>query len=648
MCGICGAWVKEESPGLQENQIMAMQEALYHRGPDDGDLWLSEDRRVGLGSRRLAIIDLSPAGKMPLWNEDGTVGIVFNGECYNFEELREWLIERGHRFRSRTDTESVLHLYEESRTPEEMLGRLRGMYAFAIWDRRRGQLLLARDRLGIKPLYYSRPGGNIVFSSEVTSLLSSGMVSGELDPVGVQGYFALGASPLPYTPLVGVRSLPPGHYLLLKNGNEEAKPYWRIRLEEDDSQQNEGCIEQVREALVESVRQHLVADVPVGIFLSGGIDSSALVNLARHVEHQRVRTYTIIFEEKDYSEATFARQVAKTYETDHHEFQVSASDILGSMEPAIEAMDLPSWDGMNVYLVSKMTRSDGTVVALSGLGGDEQFLGYPSFHMVPRLAQWSRWSSAIPGASTLLGWASAGAYPGSRITRMKDLTAGADPYPAAYFAYRGLLDMQSLGRLLSPEFANGKRFVPVDYLQSLTGPLPAAGSNAVCALELSAWMHYQLLRDSDAMSMAHSLELRVPFLDHKLVELLARVPAEAKKSGGMPKALMLRALPTPLPQAVWNRPKLGFSIPFDLWLRGELKPMAEELLMSENSPLNSICHAEMLQQIWKGFLRGKVRWTRVWTAIVFARWLQRVKESLKGAKTVRNSVDTRETEGIRL
>ena len=626
MCGICGAWMSDGGPPLQEDRMLAMREAMLHRGPDDGGLWLSEDRRVALGSRRLAIIDLSPAGHMPLWNEDDTIGIVFNGECYNFEELRKFLIEKGHRFRSHTDTECIVHLYEECATPEEMLSRLRGMFAFAIWDRPRRRLLLARDRLGIKPLYYSRQRGGLLFASEVRSLLASRMVSRDLDPFGVQGYFALGASPLPYTPLAEIRSLPAGHYLLLENGKETLRPYWELRFEEDRSLREEEWVERIRAALLDCVRRHLVADVRVGIFSSGGIDSSALVNLAREVEHRSLHTYTLVFAEEEYSEAEFARQVAKTYETDHHEFQVTASDILTSLEAWANGMDLPSWDGMNVYMVSKITRSDGTIVALSGLGGDELFFGYPSFGMVPRLAQWSRWSSGVPGVGSLLGWASRYARPGSRLPRLRDLASSKSPMSAAYFAYRGLLDQHSLALLLKPEFAEGRLFNGVEYLQSLTGPLPGRSGNAVSALEMKGWMHYQLLRDSDVMSMAHSLELRVPFLDHELVELLARVPVKFKEPNGVPKALLLKALPSPLPQNVWDRPKRGFTIPYDLWLRGPLRAAAEEALISEGTPLRSICRPELLEQIWKGFLGGSVRWTRVWTAVIFRRWMDAIRE----------------------
>ena len=626
MCGICGAWVHENAPLLEEEQILAMREAMIHRGPDDGEHWISEDRRVALGSRRLAIIDLSPSGRMPIWNEDRTIAIVFNGECYNFKELRKWLIEKGHRFRSQTDTECVLHLYEESKTPEEMLGRLRGMYAFAIWDGVRQRLLLARDRLGIKPLYFSRQPKGIFFASEVRSLLASGFVSSELDPVGIQGYFALGASPLPYTPLAQVRALPAGHYLLLEDGNGVVRPYWTLQFHEDNSLREEEWLEQIQAALLDSVRRHLVADVPVGIFSSGGIDSSVLVALARHINHQCLRTYSVVFSEADYSEAEFARRLAARYETEHHEFLVSAADILTRLEKAIAALDLPSWDGMNVYLVSQMTREQGTIVALSGLGGDELFFGYPSFQWVPRLSRSSRWCSAIPGAGAVLALAARHASPGSRAARLPDLASGRDPRATAYYVYRGLLDQHSLRNLLRPKFADGNNFDPIEYLAGLIQPEPAQSGNAVSALELKGWMHYQLLRDSDAMSMAHSLELRVPFLDHELVELLARVPAALKQPRrGMPKPLLLKALPSPLPTELWNRPKRGFTLPFDTWLRKELRSTAEEALLSHNSPLRSICRPEILKEIWDGFLRGRVRWTRVWTAVVLMYWLDGVR-----------------------
>lgn len=622
MCGICGFWSPEGGRhGLDDAQLLAMREAMRHRGPDDGDHWISEDGCAGLGSRRLAIIDLSPAGRMPIWNEDHTVAIVFNGECYNFAELRAELAARGHVFRSHTDTESVLHLYEESATPEEMLNRLRGMYAFAIWDSRRRRMLLARDRLGIKPLYYVRRGRVTGFASEVRALLASGLASGELDPVGVQGYFAMGAAPLPRTPLAGVRSLSAGHYLLLDESGEKLRRYWRLQFEEDPKTSEAEWIEQIRAALLDSVRRHLVADVPVGIFASGGIDSSALIALAREVECTRLRTYSVVFCEQEYSEAVFAWRIAEKYATEHHEYKVEARDVLARLDKIASCMDLPSFDGSNVYLVAEMTRSDGTIVTLSGLGGDEIFGGYASFRWVPRVAAAGRMAASIPGLGSLLRLASLRAYPGSRRARLRDLTS-AGSLPAAYFAYRGLLDLGSLDHLLCREFAAAQPFDPVGYLRSLHDPLPAEPFNAVSALELAAWMHYQLLRDSDAMSMAHSLELRVPFLDHPLVELLARVPARLKAAGGrMPKHLLLKSLPSPLPAEIWDRPKCGFNIPFGVWLTNELRATAEECLLGLHSPLRSVCDARMMERLWKGFLKGRVRWNRIWSAVIFARWM---------------------------
>ncbi len=625
MCGICGGWMPDGAPGFDEAQTVAMRDAMYHRGPDDAGHWISQDGRAMLGSRRLAIIDVSPAGHMPMWNEDGSAAIVFNGECYNYTELRRSLLAKGHRFRSQTDTESVLQMYSAG-TPEEMLTQVRGMFALAIWDRPRRRLLLARDRLGIKPIYYSRQNGGILFASEVRSLLASGRVSRELNPSGTQGYFAMGSAQTPETPLAEVRALPPGHYLLLEDGRETVRPYWNLRFAEEEHSEAEWQ-ERVQEALLDSVRRHLVADRPVGIFLSGGIDSSATVALARHVEHAKLRTYSVVFGEAAYNEASYSRQIAAQFETEHHEYAVSGGDVLRQMDAMVASLDLPSIDGLNTYLVSQVTRGDGTVVALSGLGSDEIFFGYPGFNWIPRMA-------AFAGAGRLAGaLLRAGArlspdagVPGSRAARLLDLS-GAAPLASAYFAYRGLLDGRSLRALFRPEFANGHAFDATGYLAGLsdTSLAEASGANGVSALELRAYMHNQLLRDSDVMSMAHSLELRVPFLDHPLVELLARIPPKYKRSpADAPKHLLVSSLPAKLPAEIWQRPKKGFTLPYAVWLKNELRPMAEEAMISEQSPLRPFCRMDLLKTLWDGFLAGRVHWSKVWCAVVFARWYRQL------------------------
>jgi asparagine synthase (glutamine-hydrolysing) len=616
MCGICGGWMPDGAPGFDEAHAIAMRDAMRHRGPDDAGHWVSEDGRAMLGSRRLAIIDTSSAGHMPMWNEDRSAAIVFNGECYNYTEIRRNLLAKGHRFHTQTDTESVLQMYSNS-SPEEMLSQVRGMFTLAIWDRQRRRLLLARDRLGIKPVYYSRQNGGILFASEVRSLLASGRVSRELDPAGTQGYFAMGSAQTPETPLAEVRALPPGHYLLLEDGRETLRPYWNLHFDEEQRSEAEWR-EQVQEALLDSVRRHLVADRPVGIFLSGGIDSSATVALARHVEHAKLRTYSVVFGESAYNEAAYSRRIARQFETEHHEYAVSGSDVLRQIDTMVGSLDLPSIDGMNTYLVSQVTRGDGTVVALSGLGSDEIFFGYPSFDWIPRMAALAR-AGRFTGPLLRAGRRfSREDIPGSRAARMSDLSSSA-PLASAYFAYRGLLDTQSLTSLFRPEFANGHGFHATGYFAGLGAA--GSGGNGVTALELRAYMHNQLLRDSDVMSMAHSLELRVPFLDHPLVELLARIPPKYKRSSSSePKHLLVSSLPAKLPAEIWQRPKKGFTLPYAVWLKNELRPMAEEALISESSPLRPFCRMELLQTLWNGFLDGRVHWSKIWCAVVFARW----------------------------
>lgn len=615
----------EHATGFGESEAVAIRDAMVHRGPDDAGHWVSSDGRVMLGSRRLAVIDVSPAGHMPMWNQDHSTAIVFNGECYNYTELRKTLLARGYAFQSQTDTESVLHLYHASSTPEEMLRQVRGMFTFALWDTKRRRMLVARDRLGIKPLYYSRQNGGIVFASEVRALLASGRVSRELSPIGTQGYFAMGSPQAPETPLAQVHALPPGHYLLIEDGKETLRPYWTLSFEEDGSRQEGDWIAQCREALIDSMRRHLVADRPVGIFLSGGIDSSAMVALARHVEHAKLRTYSIIFSEAAYNESAYSRKIAAQFETDHHEYSVSGGDALRQLDSMIASLDLPSIDGMNTYLVSQVTRGDGTVVALSGLGSDEIFFGYPSFTRIPRMAALAgagRFAGGLLKAG--VGLARDSGVPGSQAARIRDLANSETPLASAYFAYRGLLDRDSVSGLFRPEFIGQHHFDEADYLSEFI-PRGTSPGNAVSALELRAYMHNQLLRDSDVMSMAHSLELRVPFLDHPLVELLARIPAGDKQStADAPKHLLVKSLPAALPPEIWRRPKRGFTLPFALWLKNELRATAEDVMLSDHSPLRRICRPKPVRALWEGFLEGRVHWSRIWCAVVFARWHQQL------------------------
>src|SRR5579871_5813506 len=567
MCGIAG--VVSGGPPVDLRAIVRrMCDAQAHRGPDDSGV--SDFRAEGvpvqaaIGSRRLSILDLSPAGHQPMANNDGSVTIVFNGEIYNFAELRKLLKSRGHRFRSHSDTEVLLRGYEEWGI-EGLLPRINGMFAFAIWDARNQRLLIARDRLGEKPLYYAWDGKTFIFASELRALMASGLVARRLNPAAARAYLTLGAVPVPLTIFEGVAALAPAHFMVLEGGSLCIEPYWRLRFIEDPRIGAMEAAEESLRLLREAVKSRLVSDVPVGIFLSGGIDSSAMVALAREATNSVLRTYSLVFAEAEFSEAPFAQTVARKFDSQHVAMNVTAEQLHAELPDIIAAMDQPTVDGVNTYFVSKLTRQNGTVVALSGIGGDELFGGYSTFRNIPRLVQLAgcmgpllmslaaRASSCLPRR-----------FHRSGLDKLAGFAEGPGSMPAAYLAARGVMPPNTAAGLLNPDFAASGSGMSdaLDYISSCMPADAQSESNQVSGLELRVYLHNQLLRDTDVMSMAHSLEVRAPLLDHRLVEFVASVPAPIKFTR-RPKDLMLRALGALLPDEIINRPKRGFLFPFD-------------------------------------------------------------------------------------
>lgn len=407
MCGIAGILVKPNNslPDLQD-RLGAMARVMTHRGPDDEGIYVSSDERVGLVNRRLAIRDLSAAAHMPMGNSEGSVWITYNGEIYNATELRAALEDQGYRFRSHSDTEVVLHGYQA--WGQDVVTRLRGMFALAVLDERgRGQarLLLARDHLGIKPLYYAQTGQGFIFASELKALLASGLVSREVSPGGLVGYLHLGSVPNPLTIYRDVQALPPASCLALDCGRPDegaTQTYWHLPVDEGPPLKYEEAVAQVQALLAESVRIRLVSDVPLGAFLSGGLDSSSVVALMRQATSGPIRTCSMAFEEADFSEAPYARAVAEKVGSDHHERVITAQDVLAELDTILDALDQPSIDGVNTYFVSQTARPACLAVALSGLGGDELFGGYPNtFYEAPRIARAIRLLQTVPGAPAL-------------------------------------------------------------------------------------------------------------------------------------------------------------------------------------------------------------------------------------------------------
>lgn len=625
MCGIAGI-VKLNGPVTLEDiaAVQWMMDAQAHRGPDDDELY--QDSRVVLGHRRLAIIDLSEAGRQPMSNEDGTVRVSYNGEIYNFRELREELLSRGHRFHSQTDTEVLVHGYEESGL-EGLLERLRGMFAFALYDPRpyplslTPRLFLARDRLGKKPLYYTCQNGVLLFASELKALLASGLIERRLNPAAVMAYLTLGSVPAPLTMIEGVKALPPGCFLTFQDGKLELKPYWQLAFEEDSSLTEAEALEQVRSLLKEAVRLRLVADVPVGAFLSGGVDSSTIVALMREATGGTLRTFSMVFREEAFNEGSFAKRVARGFETEHTEYVVTPEEVLKELPRIIEAMDQPTIDGVNTYFVSKITRQSGTIVALSGIGGDELFGGYSSFRLVPWLYRLSQVAHTLPGVTWALDRTVGLLGKNGRAHKLRTLFRYAPCPEAAYLTVRGLFLDPLLDMLVHPDLLEQalQERTPLAYLRGITCDHNCGSlRNTVSLLELRAYMHNQLLRDTDVMSMAHSLEVRTPFLDHRLVEFLAKVPA-SYKFAGRPKRLLLEALNGKLPKEVTDHPKWTFTFPFEHWFRSDpaWRVALEDMLQGTSDGVLNPC---AVSHLWKQFLAERVHWSRVWAIAILTLW----------------------------
>lgn len=560
MCGINGILrLSEAAPAIDRDELLRTRDAMTARGPDGCGAWLSADGRAALASRRLAILDLSAAGAQPMASADGRFSIVINGEIYNFLELRGELEAGGVRFRSRSDTEVVLALY--AREGAAMLSRLRGMYGLAIWDGLEKTLLLARDPLGIKPLYGSTAGGCLRFASQVKALEAGGAVSREVDPAGVAGFLLWGSVPEPLTIRRAVWSLPAGHHLLVRDGRiGEPVPHGPIGVEP---------MAPVA-AIEDSVVAHLVSDVPVAVFLSAGLDSGLIAALARRHLPEPPATFTLSFDVTagtPLDEAPLAAGVARALGTRHIERRVGRADFADLWREALAAMDQPSIDGFNTFVVSRAAHEAGLKVVLSGLGGDEVFGSYPSFTDVPRLERAARRVGWIPGLGAL--WPALARTLSPDRPKLSGLLRYGRTLPGAYFLRRGLFLPEELPGLMGRDAAEEglRRYDPVaDAARALAAGNGHGGDawTAVHRLETARYMRNQLLRDSDWASLASSVELRVPLVD---AWLRARLEANGfEPARGMGKAELVRRAAPELPAALFSRPKTGFHIPVTEWL----------------------------------------------------------------------------------
>ncbi len=628
MCGIVGILARNATvaPELLERATLS----LAHRGPDDsGTVVIRETNpepvEIGLGSRRLAILDLSPMGHQPMQDEESGNWIAYNGEIYNFLEIREKLVSAGVRFRGHSDTEVLLKAYRC--WGESCFTRFRGMFAFAIWDAKRHKLLVARDPMGIKPLYYYSSPQHLLFASELRTLLGTGLVPRRLDHAGLISYLTFGSIYEPTTLIEGVRLLAPGHYLTWENGSLRDAAYWELKPDAEhhaSEAQRTQLQDEVYATLDEAVRMQMVSDVPVGVFLSGGIDSSSLAGILSR-GGSKISTFSIVFREADYSEAEYSRAVAQKFGTDHHEITVSQQDALNAIPGTVQAMDQPTIDGFNTYLVSQHTRAAGIKVALSGLGGDELFAGYSTFHTVPRMERFSQlWRHVPYVARRPLADAFALLAPDNDQNRkLAGLARANGNLLHPYFLSRMLFTPeQREGLLASPEpKAQGRANSPLAESLGQTAGLDPI--NRVSYLESRCYMLNTLLRDSDVMSMAHGLEIRVPLIDHLLAAKLLALPGAWKMDAHTPKPLLTGALRGALPDQIVHRHKRGFTLPFEHWLRGKLRPELDTVLgRVASGPLASVLSPAGAGNIWKDFQRGATSWSRPWSLYVLQRWCE--------------------------
>ena len=613
MCGIAGI-VRWNNRPVLEHEIRAMCGAMVHRGPDDEGIYLGDG--VAIGMRRLSIIDLDN-GHQPVSNEDGSVWIVFNGEIYNYQELRRDLITRGHVFRTNSDTETIVHLYEEY--GPGCVEHLRGMFGFAIWDTHKREMLLARDRLGIKPLYYAERDGELLFASELKPILQIDGVDRSLNWQAVGHLFTYLATPGDQSIVEGVKKLEPARVAIARQGRPlHVQRYWDVTFEPNENATEGELVEQLRAMLNESVVLHQVSDVPVGAFLSGGIDSSAVVAMMAKPAAGRFKTFSIGFAEAGFDELTHARAVAKQFGTDHYDL-VLRPDAVQIVEDLTWYLDEPFGDtsAIPTYMVSKLA-AEHVKVVLSGDGGDEIFAGYDKYIVEGRERAYDRLPGLVKKAAGAVGALMPHGMKGRRFLRHLALSG-----PERYLDAQSLFHADEIPSL----FQQGA----LEQLprHEATGG-PGEGRDWLADIQYRDLHHYlplDILTKVDRMTMAHSLEARPPLLDHKLVEFAATIPARFRLNGGTTKYLFKQAMRGVLPDSIIDRQKHGFAVPIARWFRGELAGFAKDVLLSDTCRQRGILDTRFVEKLLQLNTQGRDLDLQLWTALSFEMWCRRFLDS---------------------
>jgi asparagine synthase (glutamine-hydrolysing) len=628
MCGLAG-WVA--SGAVDRTVLRRMTDVLAHRGPDAEGFYVSPDGRVGLGHRRLSIIDLA-TGDQPLANEDGTIWVAFNGEIYNFRELRADLERRGHRFRTHSDTEVIVHAWEQY--GEECVRRFNGMFALALHDRRRQRVFLARDRFGEKPLHWAVVDGEFLFGSEIKALLAHPSISKSLDLRAFTRYLAYEYVPSPSSIFRDIRKLPPAHRLTydVYSGAIEVSRYWDLEFRPSLARSLDDAADELGHRLREAVRQRLVSEVPLGVLLSGGIDSSAVVALmAELVPSQQIKTFNVAFRDPSFDESRFARAVARQFETEHHEHVFDVREMLAVLPEVLAFLDEPLADAslLPTYLLSRFARQHVTV-ALGGDGGDELLAGYPTF----AASRYARWYERVPGVVQRMVRRGAGMLPASTKNfsfdfKLRQFLKGMDyPEPRRTQVWLGSFSPADLSDLLSEDVK--AELGGFDVLEDLDALLRAPAVSGAGWLDrlvyqlVNTYLADDILVKVDRASMACSLEVRAPFLDHTVAGLLGTVPSSFKLRGRTAKYLLKRALEGKLPRTVLDRPKKGFGIPIAEWLKGELSDLARETLGAERLRKQGLFNPRRVQTLLDEHQSGSRNHRKLlWTLLVFQLWSER-------------------------
>jgi asparagine synthase (glutamine-hydrolysing) len=623
MCGINGFISNTFSTEQKKEIVQKMNNALSHRGPDNDGLWA--DDTITLGHRRLSIIDLSADGNQPFFSTDKRYVIIYNGELYNYKELKLELQRSTHGsnnqpyfFKTNTDTEVVLAAFIRYGT--KCLQLFNGMYSFAIYDTIEKKLTIARDRIGVKPLYYYYGDEGFLFSSEIRPIIHSKVKSFSLNK-DVLGEYAMYQTVFaPNTIVKGIKILMPGHYLEFENNTASIAEYYSLNNFSKfitDLSYSETC-NKVNELLTQSVNQRLIADVPFGAFLSGGIDSSAIVGLMSKVSSEKIQTFNISFDESEFSESKYAKLIAKKFNTQHHEIKLTPQDFLNQLPEALSAMDHPSGDGPNTYVVSKATKNAGITMALSGIGGDEIFAGYDIFKRMASLQKKS-WINALPLFSRKAT--------GYAIQKRKKTIAGNKieellgqkniNFNSAYPLNRSVFTKKELAAFL----VDTDPFKNINAIVSKVPQIKDHLLSSVSISEINTYLQNVLLRDADQMSMAVALEVREPFLDYKLIDFVLGV-GDDKKYPHTPKKLLTDSLGDLLPAEIVNRPKMGFTLPWQIWLKNDLKSFCEKNITEFSN--YDFCNKNEFQSLWTRFLNNDntVTWSRIWHLVVLNNWIK--------------------------